>query len=71
MTAIKTKWREIVAFTLAIIIIVGGIYIAVTIKEVWLNRAGALVIIVGVILAAARVNEVAFSKGCRIRRGQL
>lgn len=59
---IKSRWREAVAITVAAIIIGGGIYLAVTVQEVWLNRAGALVIIVGVILAASRVNEIISAK---------
>jgi hypothetical protein len=62
MVTIKARWREITAFALAVLIICGGIYLAITVKDVWLNRAGALVIIVGVILAASRVNEVLSAK---------
>lgn len=62
MTTFKARWREIAAFLAAAIIVAGGTYLAFTVKEVWLNRAGALVIIIGVILAASRVNEVLSAK---------
>jgi hypothetical protein len=62
MATIKARWREIAASAAAALIIYGGIYLALTVKEIWLNRAGALVIIIGVILAASRVNEVLAAK---------
>jgi hypothetical protein len=62
MAMLKSRWREIAGFLAAAIIIAGGTYLAFTVKEVWLNRAGALVIIAGVILAASRVNEVLSAK---------
>lgn len=62
MLMLKARWREITALLVSAIVIAGGIYLAFTIKEVWLNRAGALVIIVGVILGASRVNEVLSAK---------
>lgn len=62
MLTFKARWREITAWLLAAIFIAGGTYFAFTLKDVWLNRAGALVIIVGVIFAASRVNEVLSAK---------
>lgn len=62
MNAIKARWREIAAFMAAAIIIAIGVHLAITDKEVWLNRAGALVIIVGVMLATSRINELLAAK---------
>ncbi len=48
---------EIVALISAVVFLVAGLYLAFNFNPVWLNRAGALIIITGVLLAASRFHE--------------
>jgi len=48
---------EIFALISAIVFLVVGLYLAFNFSPVWLNRAGALIIITGVLLAASRFHE--------------
>lgn len=56
---------ELVALIASTIFIGVGIYLAWSSNPAWLNRAGALVIIVGVLLAASRFQEWVQSKVLR------
>jgi len=49
--------HEIIAFLAAAIFLAGGLYLALFLEEIWLNRTGALIIIVGVLLASSRFHE--------------
>lgn len=53
---------EILALLLTGVTILVGLYFAWFIEPVWLNRAGALIIITGVTLAASRFHEKAHSR---------
>lgn len=48
---------EIWALFFTTIFLVGGLYLAWNREAAWLSRAGALIIIVGVLLAASRFHE--------------
>jgi hypothetical protein len=48
---------EILALLVAAVVAQVGLYLAWTYEPVWLNRAGALIIITGVVLAASRFHE--------------
>lgn len=48
---------EILALIGSTIVFIVGIYLAFNFEAVWLNRAGALIIIIGVLLAASRFHE--------------
>jgi len=47
---------EILALVVAAVVAQVGLYLAWTYEPVWLNRAGALIIITGVVLAASRFH---------------
>jgi len=53
------KWHDLIAGLLStIILIVGGTWLAYYYQPVWLNRAGSLIIIIGVILAVNRIHDI-------------
>lgn len=58
-------FRESVALILSVIIAVGGLYFAWTKDPISLNRAGAAIIIIGVLLAASRFQEWVEQKAYR------
>jgi hypothetical protein len=51
------RLRELWAIVASALTLIVGGYLAWTHAPVWLNRAGALIIIFGVLLAASRFNE--------------
>lgn len=59
---LKSRWREIAAYLVSAFIVLCGGYFSVHYEAVWLNRAGSLVICVGIVFAASRVNEVLSAK---------
>ncbi len=48
---------EILALISSMIIFISGIYLAFSIDPLWLNRSGALIIIIGILLATSRFHE--------------
>lgn len=53
------RWHDLIAASaLTTIAIVTGAYLAYYYQPVWLNRAGSLIIIVGVILAVNRIHDI-------------
>lgn len=53
------KWHDLllgIASTLVVLVV--GSYLAYKYQPVWLNRAGSLIIIIGVILAVNRIHEI-------------
>lgn len=50
-------FREVISSVLTLIAAGGGLYLAWTESAVWLNRAGAAVIIIGVLAATSRFQE--------------
>lgn len=48
---------EILALIGSTVVFILGIYLAFNFDATWLNRAGALIIIIGVLLAASRFHE--------------
>src|SRR5258705_5916050 len=50
--------HEIVALVAALAAAGGGLFLSFSYDPAWLNRAGAVVIIIGVLLAASRLSEV-------------
>jgi hypothetical protein len=53
------KWHDLFFGVVSTtIVFVGGCYLAYYFKPIWLNRAGSLIIIIGVILAVNRIHEI-------------
>lgn len=53
------KWHDLllgIATTLVVLVV--GSYLAYKYQPAWLNRAGSLIIIIGVILAVNRIHEI-------------
>lgn len=48
---------ETLALISSMLIFISGIYLAFTIDPLWLNRSGALIIIIGILLATSRFHE--------------
>jgi ABC-type nickel/cobalt efflux system permease component RcnA len=55
-------WLDTSALVLSTLVLAGGAYLAWTKDKVWLNRAGSLIIIIGVAVAATRFHEWLQSK---------
>ncbi len=56
---------EVLALFFFTIFLIGGVFCAWYVDRAWLNRAGALIIIVGVLLAASRFHEWVQAKAGR------
>lgn len=54
---IGRHWIDSVALLGSLTILMAGIYMAWNSSAVWLNRAGSLIVIIGVILATSRVHQ--------------
>jgi len=53
------KWHDLIAAVVStIVVLIVGTYLAYYYQPVWLNRAGSLIIIIGVILAVNRIHEI-------------
>jgi len=53
------KWHDLIAGVVSTIaLIVAGIYLAFHYQPVWLNRAGSLIVIIGILLAVNRVHKI-------------
>jgi len=50
-------WIDTLALALSVVVLGAGIYLAWFISPVWLNRAGSIIIIIGVSVAASRFHE--------------
>jgi len=65
------KWHDlIIALLLTLVIFVTGSYLAYFHNPVWLNRAGSLIIIVGVILAVNRIHEIFENRFIKLLDGE-
>lgn len=53
------KWHDLIAAVVStIFVLVVGTYLAYYYQPVWLNRAGSVIIIIGVLLAVNRIHEI-------------
>jgi hypothetical protein len=50
-------FREVISSLLTLVVTVGGFYLAWTVNPAWLNRAGAAIIIIGVLAATSRLQD--------------
>jgi len=50
-------WIDIGAILSSALVLVGGSYLAWTVSPVWLNRAGSVIIVIGLVVAALRFHE--------------
>jgi hypothetical protein len=58
----KLNWQEPTAYVSAIVAIGLGIYVGIKYDPAWLSRAGSVVIVCGVLLAASRKIELLHAK---------
>lgn len=54
----KLNWQEPTAYTAALAAVAAGLYWGVSCDPAWLSRAGSVVIVCGVLLAASRKIEL-------------
>lgn len=50
-------WMDILAWSVSVVVVVGGFYLAWHGSPFWVNRAGSLLVVIGVLLAASRLHD--------------
>ena len=50
-------WMDILAWTVSVVVVVGGFYLAWHGSPFWIDRAGSLLTVIGVLLAASRLHD--------------
>lgn len=58
----KLNWQEPTAYAAALVAVAAGLYWGVSCDPAWLSRAGSVVIVCGVLLAASRKIELLQAK---------
>jgi hypothetical protein len=56
------NWQEPAAYAASLMALAGGLYLGLACDKDWLGRAGSLVIIIGVLLAASRKMDLLHAK---------